>query len=114
MDGTLLTATQQITAENREAIRRAQSQGIEVIIATGRSYTEASFVLDAAGLTCPMICANGAEIRSPESGRHLYRSRGRRHLPRRTRRPARDDREPDRQRLQVRQEPGDRAPHAAV
>ncbi|MFE8697782.1 Cof-type HAD-IIB family hydrolase [Cytobacillus sp. FJAT-53684] len=64
MDGTLLTATQQITAENRAAIRRAQSQGIEVIIATGRSYTEASFVLDAAGLTCPMICANGAEIRS--------------------------------------------------
>jgi Cof subfamily protein (haloacid dehalogenase superfamily) len=64
MDGTLLTATQQITPENREAILRAQSQGVEVVIATGRSYTEASFVLDAAGLTCPMICANGAEVRS--------------------------------------------------
>lgn len=64
MDGTLLTATQQITPENLEAIRRAQSKGVEVVIATGRSYTEASFVLDAAGLTCPMICANGAEIRS--------------------------------------------------
>ena len=64
MDGTLLTATQQITPENKEAILRAQSQGVEVVIATGRSYTEASFVLDAAGLTCPMICANGAEVRS--------------------------------------------------
>ncbi|WP_102273530.1 Cof-type HAD-IIB family hydrolase [Cytobacillus massiliigabonensis] len=64
MDGTLLTAAQQITPENLEAIRRAQSKGVEVVIATGRSYTEASFVLDEAGLTCPMICANGAEVRS--------------------------------------------------
>lgn len=68
MDGTLLTATQQITPENKEAILRAQSQGVEVVIATGRSYTEASFVLDAAGLTCPMICANGAEVRSIRHG----------------------------------------------
>ncbi|KOP71735.1 Cof-type HAD-IIB family hydrolase [Cytobacillus solani] len=64
MDGTLLTAAQQITPENLEAIRRAQSKGVEVVIATGRSYTEASFVLDAEGLICPMICVNGAEIRS--------------------------------------------------
>lgn len=64
MDGTLLTAAQQITNENMKAIRMAQSQGVVVVIATGRSYTEASFVLDAAGITCPMICVNGAEIRS--------------------------------------------------
>ncbi|WP_419393234.1 Cof-type HAD-IIB family hydrolase [Cytobacillus praedii] len=64
MDGTLLTAAQQITPENLEAIRWAQSKGVVVVIATGRSYREASFVLDAAGLICPMICVNGAEIRS--------------------------------------------------
>lgn len=64
MDGTLLTATQQITTDNIAAIQRAQSQGVEVVIATGRSFTEASFVLDEAGLKCPIICANGAETRS--------------------------------------------------
>lgn len=66
MDGTLLTAAQEVTPENREAIKRAQAQGIEVVIATGRSYDEAVYVLKKAGLQCPVICVNGAEVRSKE------------------------------------------------
>ncbi|WP_042463760.1 Cof-type HAD-IIB family hydrolase [Neobacillus dielmonensis] len=64
MDGTLLNTMQEITEENRQAILKAQSQGIEVVVATGRSYQEAMFVLKQAGLTCPVICVNGAEVRS--------------------------------------------------
>lgn len=64
MDGTLLTATQQITSENREAIRKALEKGVEVVVATGRSYQEARFVLEEAGIRLPMICVNGAEVRS--------------------------------------------------
>ncbi|ESU34374.1 hypothetical protein G3A_01075 [Bacillus sp. 17376] len=64
MDGTLLTATQQITAENREAILKAKEQGVEVVVATGRSFQEARFVLEESGLKLPMICVNGAEVRS--------------------------------------------------
>ncbi|MEH7155443.1 Cof-type HAD-IIB family hydrolase [Neobacillus drentensis] len=66
MDGTLLNSVQQISAANREAILKAQSQGIEVVVATGRSYQEATYVLGEAGLTCPVICVNGAEVRSKE------------------------------------------------
>jgi Cof subfamily protein (haloacid dehalogenase superfamily) len=66
MDGTLLTATQQITPENRKAILKAKEKGVEVVVATGRSYQEAKFVLDEAGLKLPMICVNGAEVRSDE------------------------------------------------
>lgn len=66
MDGTLLTATQQITPENREAILKAKEKGVEVVVATGRSYQEAKFVLEEAGLKLPMICVNGAEVRSVE------------------------------------------------
>ena len=66
MDGTLLTATQQITPENREAILKAKKKGVEVVVATGRSYQEAKFVLEEAGLKLPMICVNGAEVRSDE------------------------------------------------
>jgi Cof subfamily protein (haloacid dehalogenase superfamily) len=66
MDGTLLTATQQITPENREAILKAKEKGVEVVVATGRSYQETKFVLDEAGLKLPMICVNGAEVRSDE------------------------------------------------
>ncbi|WP_144551840.1 Cof-type HAD-IIB family hydrolase [Bacillus sp. X1(2014)] len=66
MDGTLLNSVQQISLENKEAILKAQSQGVEVVVATGRSYQEATFVLSEAGLTCPVICVNGAEVRSKE------------------------------------------------
>ncbi|WP_462410167.1 Cof-type HAD-IIB family hydrolase [Neobacillus sp. Marseille-QA0830] len=66
MDGTLLNTMQEITEENRQAILQAQSQGIEVVVATGRSYEEAMFVLEEAGLSCPVICANGAEVRSKQ------------------------------------------------
>ncbi|WP_226679176.1 Cof-type HAD-IIB family hydrolase [Mesobacillus jeotgali] len=66
MDGTLLTATQQITAENKEAILTARKQGVEVVVATGRSFQEAKFVLEESGLKLPMICVNGAEVRSED------------------------------------------------
>jgi Cof subfamily protein (haloacid dehalogenase superfamily) len=64
MDGTLLNSVQQISEENKQAILKAQSQGVEFVVATGRSYQEATYVLSQAELTCPVICVNGAEIRS--------------------------------------------------
>lgn len=66
MDGTLLNSIQQITSENKEAILKAQAKGIEFVVATGRSYQEATFVLAETGLECPIICVNGAEVRSKE------------------------------------------------
>ncbi|OLS41276.1 Cof-type HAD-IIB family hydrolase [Bacillus sp. MRMR6] len=66
MDGTLLNSQQKISEENKQAILKAQAQGIEVVVATGRSYQEAQFVLKEAELHCPVIGVNGAEIRSKE------------------------------------------------
>lgn len=66
MDGTLLNTMQQISEENKQAILKAQAQGVEVVVATGRSYQEATYVLNAAGLDCPVICVNGAEVRSQD------------------------------------------------
>src|SRR4051812_25198066 len=66
MDGTLLNSNQLISEKNKQAIIKAQAQGIEFVVATGRSYQEATYVLAQAGLTCPVICANGAEVRSKE------------------------------------------------
>ncbi|WP_066310312.1 Cof-type HAD-IIB family hydrolase [Bacillus sp. FJAT-29814] len=63
MDGTLLNAMQTVSEENKQAILKAQAAGIEVVVATGRAYQEATYVLDEAGLTCPLICVNGAEVR---------------------------------------------------
>lgn len=62
MDGTLLNKNQKVSKENKEAIERAQAEGVEVIIATGRSYQEARFALDETNLECPVIGVNGAVV----------------------------------------------------
>jgi Cof subfamily protein (haloacid dehalogenase superfamily) len=64
MDGTLLNAKQEVSEENRKAILEAIDHGIEVIVATGRSYDEAKYPLSEAGIKCPVICVNGAEVRN--------------------------------------------------
>lgn len=62
MDGTLLNKFQEVSKENKDAIEAALRQGIEVIVATGRSYEEARIALDEAKLDLPIIAANGAAV----------------------------------------------------
>ncbi|ULG71791.1 Cof-type HAD-IIB family hydrolase [Macrococcus brunensis] len=66
MDGTLLNSGHEISQENIEAIRYAQSQGVTVVIATGRAFYEANMPVKPTGLTVPYICLNGAEIRDEQ------------------------------------------------
>ncbi|NEY72451.1 HAD family phosphatase [Bacillus mesophilus] len=66
MDGTLLNNDHVVSEENAAAVLKAQSEGIEVVIATGRSYREAKYVLDEAGIRSPLISVNGAETRNVE------------------------------------------------
>ncbi|SCS21652.1 Cof-type HAD-IIB family hydrolase [Staphylococcus caeli] len=63
MDGTLLNAAHEISEENIEAIKYAQSQGITVVIATGRAFYEANAPVNQTDLKLPYICLNGAEVR---------------------------------------------------
>lgn len=60
MDGTLLDSYRQITPINVEAIKRAQKNGINFIINTGREYPNAKRLIEAAGLKCDLICSNGS------------------------------------------------------
>ncbi|WP_088106105.1 Cof-type HAD-IIB family hydrolase [Halalkalibacter urbisdiaboli] len=62
LDGTLLNESSEISVENATAIKKAQELGVDVVIATGRSYEAAIKPLTAAGLSCPLICLNGAQI----------------------------------------------------
>ena len=57
MDGTLLDSYRQITPINVEAIKRAQENGINFIINTGREYPNARGLVEAAGLKCDLICS---------------------------------------------------------
>lgn len=64
MDGTILSPDHTISTKNKEAILEAQSNGIEVVIATGRSFSEAFDPISSEGLNVSYICLNGAEIRN--------------------------------------------------
>jgi Cof subfamily protein (haloacid dehalogenase superfamily) len=66
MDGTLVNKQLKVTKENSEAISQAVEDGHHVVIATGRSYDEARHALEEANLHIPLICVNGAEIRSSD------------------------------------------------
>ena len=60
MDGTLLNSSGVISRYTADSIRRLQTCGIEFIVNTGRDYTSAKKELDAAGISCDMICCSGA------------------------------------------------------
>ncbi len=66
MDGTLLNNKNEISKENIKAIRFAQEQGIEVVIATGRAYFDAISICKKAGIHTDLISDNGAVVHSKE------------------------------------------------
>lgn len=62
MDGTLLDSSMQISPENAAAIKQAEKQGVEFIVATGRNRSEALPALTQAGIDCAMVTLNGAQV----------------------------------------------------
>ncbi|MEH7380956.1 HAD family hydrolase [Bacillus sp. JJ1533] len=71
MDGTLLTASNNISQRNLEAINRLINQGVKVFLATGRHYEVTAPYHKEIGLRTPMICLNGAAIHDPITGKAL-------------------------------------------
>lgn len=62
MDGTLLNEQMQIPPKNAEAIKQAQAEGVHFVVATGRQYKEAKPLVEAFGISVPLITLNGAAI----------------------------------------------------
>lgn len=60
MDGTLLNDKGYISDRTINAVKKLQKHGIHFIVNTGRDYRAAKRELDAASLSCDMICHSGA------------------------------------------------------
>lgn len=60
LDGTLLDDEGKISEDNIKAIKKVMALGIKFVVATGRSYEAARLPLQAAHISCPIICLNGA------------------------------------------------------
>lgn len=71
MDGTLLNTQMLISEQNVQAIQKANEQGIEFMVATGRNRQEALSALEEAGIQCAMITLNGAQV-FDKDGRSLF------------------------------------------
>jgi Cof subfamily protein (haloacid dehalogenase superfamily) len=67
LDGTLLNHKNEISNANADAIRYAQSRGIEVVISTGRSYFDAISICNKANISTYIIGNNGATIHDKEA-----------------------------------------------
>lgn len=62
LDGTLLNSHGQILPENREAIDKVRSQGVKVVLVTGRHHTAARPYHAELNLDTPIICCNGTYL----------------------------------------------------
>ncbi len=65
LDGTLLNEENQISFNNLEAIKFAQTNGVEVVVATGRAHFDVQAIFKDTGLKTWIIGANGATIHQP-------------------------------------------------
>lgn len=65
LDGTLLTKGHTVSDGNAAAVREAVAAGVHIVLATSRWYLLAKRTADALGITSPIICHNGAMVRSP-------------------------------------------------
>ncbi len=72
IDGTLLDSNFQVSGRNLATLRRANSLGVEIVLATGRRHTFALPVARALGFDLTLISSNGAITRT-SSGELFYR-----------------------------------------
>jgi Cof subfamily protein (haloacid dehalogenase superfamily) len=70
LDGTLLNSSLRLSDTNAEALQRVIAKGIHVVLATSRWFGLAKRTADRLGISTPLICSNGAEIRAPD-GREI-------------------------------------------
>lgn len=71
LDGTLLNSQHKVSDGNAAAVREAVAAGVHIVLATARWYLLAKDTADALGITSPIICHNGAMVRSPVDGARL-------------------------------------------
>ena len=71
LDGTLLVG-EDLSAENRDAVRTAANAGYQIIIATARWRHMAKRIADEIGLDAPIIACSGAEVYLANERRDIF------------------------------------------
>lgn len=72
LDGTLLNSRGEISSENRNAIKKAKEQGIEVVLASGRVSDSVLNIAKDIGADKYFICGNGSMIYDMQKDKVIY------------------------------------------
>jgi Cof subfamily protein (haloacid dehalogenase superfamily) len=72
LDGTLVDDNLEIAAEDLRGIEEARAKGLNITLATGRTFQSALPYIEKLGVDLPVILCNGAAIVSPKGGAILY------------------------------------------
>lgn len=72
LDGTLLNSAMRLSETNAEALKSAADRGVSVVLATSRWFALAKRTADRLGLTTPIVCSNGAEVREMDGSELLH------------------------------------------
>lgn len=75
MDGTLLDSQDRLSERNARAIRRVRDRGVAVVLCTSRWFSLAVRTAEELGLRAPLICHNGALVRTPDADSDLLHLR---------------------------------------
>jgi len=75
MDGTLLNTHDGLSEANARAVRRVRDRGVEVVLCTSRWFSLAVGTAHELGLNAPLICHNGALVRTPDADSDLLHLR---------------------------------------
>jgi len=81
LDGTLVGPDLNLTSRLRYAIRRALERGIVVTLATGRGFASARSFARQLDISAPLICYQGALLRSQEGEVFYQATLPKHHLP---------------------------------
>jgi Cof subfamily protein (haloacid dehalogenase superfamily) len=68
LDGTLISLDLRLDPRDVEAVRRAEAAGVRVVACTGRPFPGAIPWVRQLGLESPLICYQGAQVRTPDGG----------------------------------------------
>ena len=68
IDGTLLDSSGRVPDANRQAIHAAISRGVEVVLATGRTFHHARPIAGQLGAAVILIVSNGALVKTADGG----------------------------------------------
>lgn len=74
IDGTLLNSKHKITEGTKASLLQAYQLGVEIVISTGRMYTDAKYYSNLIGVPSPVIASNGAFIKGKGAGEVIYKA----------------------------------------